>query len=82
MCVCLVGLYMVHPYSSMDLTAAWKKLRFILSDRCDFHVCVCVCVCVCGITVKVLDCDLVLSEFVLYTDLRPGQAVKRRYAPV
>ena len=27
---------MVHPYTSMDMTAAWKKLRFILSDRSDF----------------------------------------------
>ena len=29
---------MVHPYSSIDMTAAWKKLRFILSDRSDFHM--------------------------------------------
>ena len=27
-----------HPYSSMDTTAAWKKLHFILSDKSDFHV--------------------------------------------
>ena len=26
---------MVHPYSSIDTTAAWKKLRFILSVRSD-----------------------------------------------
>ena len=26
----------VHPYSSIDKTAAWKKLRFILSVRSDF----------------------------------------------
>ena len=25
----------MHPYSSMDMTAAWKKLHFILSD---FHM--------------------------------------------
>ena len=29
---------MVHPYSSIDVTAAWKKLRFILSVRSDFHI--------------------------------------------
>ena len=28
----------VHPYSSIDTTAAWKKLRFILSVRFDFHI--------------------------------------------
>ena len=29
---------MVHPYSSIDTTAVWKKLRFILSVRSDFHM--------------------------------------------
>ena len=29
---------MVHPYSSIDAAAAWKKLRFILSVRSDFHI--------------------------------------------
>ena len=28
----------MHPYSSVDTTAAWKKLRFILSVRSDFHL--------------------------------------------
>ena len=27
-----------HPYSSIDTTAAWKKMRFILSVRFDFHM--------------------------------------------
>ena len=27
-----------RPYSSIDTTAAWKKLRFILSVRFDFHM--------------------------------------------
>ena len=27
----------MHPYGSIDTTAAWKKLRFILSVRSDFH---------------------------------------------
>ena len=36
--ICLVRIDMVHPYSSMDMTAAWKKLHFILSDRSDFHM--------------------------------------------
>ena len=30
--------YMVHPYSSMDTTTTWKKLRFISADRSDFHM--------------------------------------------
>ena len=29
----LVSAHVVHPYSSIDTTVAWKKLRFILSDR-------------------------------------------------
>ena len=28
----------MHPYSSIDTTAAWTKLRFILSVRSDFHI--------------------------------------------
>ena len=28
----------MHSYSSIDMTAAWKKLRFILSVRSDFHL--------------------------------------------
>ena len=28
---------MVGPYSSIDSTPAWKKLRFISFDRSDFH---------------------------------------------
>ena len=28
----------VHPYSSIDTIAAWKKLRFILLVRSDFHM--------------------------------------------
>ena len=39
---CLVHLFVsvqvVHPYSSIDMTAAWKKLHFILSVRSDFHM--------------------------------------------
>ena len=34
----IVSLQAVHPYSSIDTTAAWKKLRFILSVRSDFHM--------------------------------------------
>ena len=34
----LVSVQIVHPYSSIDTTAAWKKLRFILSVRSDFHM--------------------------------------------
>ena len=34
----LVSVHVVHPYSSIDTTAAWKKLHFILSVRFDFHM--------------------------------------------
>ena len=34
----LVSVQVVHPYSSIDTTATWKKLRFILSVRFDFHM--------------------------------------------
>ena len=34
----LVSVQVVHPYSSINTTATWKKLRFILSVRYDFHM--------------------------------------------
>ena len=34
----LVSVQVVHSYSSIDTAAAWKKLRFILSVRSDFHM--------------------------------------------
>ena len=33
-----VCVHIVHPYRSIDTTAVWKKLRFILSVRSDFHM--------------------------------------------
>ena len=33
-----VSVHVMQPYSSIDVTAAWKKLCFILSVRSDFHV--------------------------------------------
>ena len=30
--------HVVHPYRSIDTTATWKKLRFILSVRFDLHM--------------------------------------------
>ena len=30
-------MHVVDPYISMDMTAAWKKLRFNLLDRSDFY---------------------------------------------
>ena len=34
----LVSVLVVHPYSNIATTAAWKKLRFLLSVRSDFHM--------------------------------------------
>ena len=34
----LVSVQVVHLYSSINTTAAWKKLCFILSVRSDFHM--------------------------------------------
>ena len=34
----LVSVHVVHPYSSIDTTADWKKLRFILSVKSDCHM--------------------------------------------
>ena len=28
----------MHPYNSIDTTAVWKKVRFILLVRSDFHM--------------------------------------------
>ena len=34
----LVSIHVVHPYSSINMTIAWKKLHFILLDRSVFHI--------------------------------------------
>ena len=34
----LISAHVVHPYSSMDTTAACKKLHFILSDKSDLYM--------------------------------------------
>ena len=34
----LYSVHVVHPCNSIDMTAVWKKLRFILSVRSDFHM--------------------------------------------
>ena len=34
----IASVQVVHPYNSMDMTAAWKKLHVISSDRSDFHM--------------------------------------------
>ena len=34
----LVSVQVVHPYGSIDTTAAWKTLRFTLSVRSDFQM--------------------------------------------
>ena len=34
----LFSVYLVHLFSSIDTTDAWKKLRFISSNRSDLHM--------------------------------------------
>ena len=34
----LVSVHVVNPYGSIDTTAAWRKVRFILLVRFDFHI--------------------------------------------
>ena len=36
--LCFVSVHVVHPYSSLDMTVAWKEFHFILSDRSDLHM--------------------------------------------
>ena len=36
--ICFVSIHVVHPYSRIDTTAAWKKMCFILLDKSDFHM--------------------------------------------
>ena len=34
----LVSVHVVHPYSRIDMTIVWKKLRFIILGKSDFHM--------------------------------------------
>ena len=36
--ICLVSVHLVHPYCRIDMTIAWKKLRFTFADKSDFHM--------------------------------------------
>ena len=63
---------MVHLYSSIDTTAAWKKMHFISSDRSAFLITVNLSIavhtfasCPRGVMDKVLDYSLEISEFEL-----------------
>ena len=42
--ICLVSVYVVHPYSSIDTIAVWTKLCFILLDKFDFCVIFACCI--------------------------------------
>ena len=33
-----VNVHVVHPYSRIDTTTSWEKLRFILSDKSGSHM--------------------------------------------
>ena len=61
----IVLLVVVHPYCSIDATAAWKKLRFILSVRSDFHIIDCLLITVHAFV------NLVLMSFSVYAMLLP-----------
>ena len=36
--ICIVSVHVVHQYSSIETTTAWKKLHFILLDSFDFYM--------------------------------------------
>ena len=36
--ICLVSIHVVHLYSRIVMTTAWKNLHFILSNMFDFHM--------------------------------------------
>ena len=36
--MCFASVHLVHLYRSTDTDTAWKKSRFIISDRSDFHM--------------------------------------------
>ena len=36
--LCFVNVHLMHLYKSMETATAWKKLRFILTDRLDFYM--------------------------------------------
>ena len=41
----LFSVHVVHPYSRIDMTIAWKKLRFILLNKFDFYITDNLCLC-------------------------------------
>ena len=36
--ICFISIHVVHRYSRTDTAVAWKKLRFFLSGKFDFHM--------------------------------------------
>ena len=36
--ICLVSIHVLHPYSRIDTTIAWKKLHFILLGSSNFYM--------------------------------------------
>ena len=52
--ICLFSVHVVHPYSCRDITTAWKKLHFILSDKFDFHMIDNLSIAVCAFTRYIL----------------------------
>ena len=57
-----VSVHVVHPYSSIDTTAAWKKLRFILSVRSDFHMTDCLSIAVHAFAGRVLNIPKIIEN--------------------
>ena len=57
--MCFVSAHVVHPYSSIDTKAAWKKLRFNLSIKSDFYMTDSLCIFVHGFASRVLKSVLV-----------------------
>ena len=80
-----VSVHMVHLFSSIDTVAAWKKSRFILSDRSDFHIIDCQSIVVhifawCILTSLSVD-ETLLPRFVNLSSNLKGPPLRVKMAP-
>ena len=82
----LVSVHVAHPYSSIDTIAAWKKRRFILSVRSDFHMTDRLSIAVHAFVSRVSEssifqCDN-FSFFMLFVKYKAGWKLVSRYSKI